>query len=102
MSRIRFTEPAAQDLEEIYNYIAVDNLAAADALLSRLQKQWRRAAENPGVGRKRDELKPNLCSVTEGNYLVFYRQVADGIEIVRILHGARDIETLFENQQTAH
>jgi toxin ParE1/3/4 len=96
VSRIRFTEAATQDLEEIYDYIALDNIEAAERLQARLQKRWRGAAENPGTGRRRPELRQDLRSVTEGNYLIFYRQIEDGIEIVRISHGARDIETLFE------
>jgi len=31
-----------------------------------------------------------------GKHLVFYRPVEDGIEILRVIHGARDIEALFE------
>ena len=96
MKPVKLTEPAVQDLEEIYDYIALDNIDAAERLKNRLQKRWRAAAENPGTGRKRNELQPNLRSVREGNYLIFYHQLDEGIEIVRILHGARGIETLFE------
>lgn len=96
MSRVRLTEPATQDLEEIYDYIALDNIEAAERLKERLQKRWRAAAENPGIGRKRDEWRQNLRSVREGNYLILYHQIEDGIEIVRVVHGARDIEALFE------
>jgi toxin ParE1/3/4 len=38
---------------------------------------------------------PALRSLSVGNYLIFYRPLADGIEIVRVLHGARDIDSLF-------
>lgn len=96
MTRIKFTEPASQDLEEIYDYIALDNVEAAERLRARLQKRWRAAGENPGIGRKRDEWQPNLRSVREGNYLILYHKIDDGIEIVRIVHGARDIESLFD------
>ena len=94
MKPVKLTEPAIQDLEEIYDYIALDNVDAAERLKDRLQKRWRAAAENPGTGRMRDELQSNLRSVREGNYLIFYHQLNDGIEILRILHGARDIEAL--------
>lgn len=96
MSRVRLTEPATQDLEEIYDYIALDNIEAAERLKNQIQRRWRAAAENPGIGRKRDEWRPILRSVREGNYLILYHQIEDGIEIVRIVHGARDIEALFE------
>lgn len=96
MKVARLTEPAVQDLEEIYKYIALDNIDAAERMKHKLQKRWCAAAENPGIGRKRNELQPNLRSVTEGSYLIFYRQIENGIEILRILHGARDLEALFE------
>jgi len=32
---------------------------------------------------------------TLGNYLLFYRHVDDTIELIRVLHGARDIDRLF-------
>lgn len=98
MRPVRITEPAIQDLEEIYDYIATDKIEAAERLLERLKTRWRAAAENPGIGRKRDQWLPNLRSVREGNYLILYRQIDEGIEIIRILHGARDIEALFEKQ----
>jgi toxin ParE1/3/4 len=93
---VRLTEPAIKDLEEIYDYIANDNIEAAERLKARLQKRWRAAAENPGIGRKRDQWQPNLRSTREGNYLILYLQIEDGIEIVRVVHGAREIEALFD------
>ncbi len=97
MTHVRFTEPASQDLEEIYDYIALDNIEAAERLIDRLKKRWTAASENPGIGRKRDQWLPELRSVREGNYLILYRQIEVGVEIVRILHGARDIESLFDS-----
>jgi toxin ParE1/3/4 len=44
-----------------------------------------------------DELKPNLHSLAIGNYLVFYFPLTNGIDVVRILHGARDLEALFQS-----
>jgi toxin ParE1/3/4 len=31
-------------------------------------------------------------------YLIFYRPIPDGIEVIRVLHGARDIDTIFERE----
>lgn len=97
MTQVRFTEPAAQDLEEIYDYIALDNIEAAERLKDRLKQLWTAASKTPGIGRKRDQWLPDLRSVREGNYLILYRPVEVGIEVVRILHGARDIESLFDS-----
>lgn len=45
----------------------------------------------PGLGRQESKLAPNLRSFPLGNYLIFYRPIEDGIAVVRVLHGARDI-----------
>jgi toxin ParE1/3/4 len=43
------------------------------------------------MGRKVGELAPNLRSLPVGSYLIFYRPIDDGIQLIRVLHGARDI-----------
>lgn len=52
MKPVKLTEPAVQDLEEIYDYIALDNIDAAERIKNRLQKRWRAAAENPAQDEK--------------------------------------------------
>jgi len=47
------------------------------------------------MDRCRDELAPGLRSLPVGNYVVFYRGREGGIEVIRVLHGARDIDALF-------
>jgi toxin ParE1/3/4 len=90
LTRISFTETARSDLGEIYQFIAQDNIAAAIALRERLQTRWRSLAVMPRIGSKRDSLKPELRSVAEGNYVIYYRFLADEIQIIRVLHAARD------------
>jgi toxin ParE1/3/4 len=48
-------------------------------------------ASGPGMGRKVEELAQNLRSFPMGSYLIFYRPIEDGIELIRVLHSARDI-----------
>jgi toxin ParE1/3/4 len=48
-------------------------------------------AEFPGLGRQRDELGPAVRSFPVGNCIIFYLPLADGVEVIRVLHGARDI-----------
>lgn len=44
------------------------------------------------MGRSQGRLRPNLRSHPHGSYVIFYRAVEGGIEVVRVLHGARDID----------
>ena len=47
------------------------------------------------MGRARPELAKGLCSLPAGSYVIFYTEATDGVEIVRILAGARDLDTFF-------
>jgi toxin ParE1/3/4 len=81
----------------IHTFIAQDNLTAGVRLISKIERACEELAEMPGQGRIRDEFAPGLRSFTVSPYLIFYREQAEGIAIVRILHGARDIHaSLFE------
>lgn len=99
MARARFAPAAAADLTEIYDFIAADNRAAARGLIDRFERQVAMLAEQPGVGRARPELRSDLRSIAVGRYVIFYRPTEGGIEVVRVLHGMRDIERIFEEGQ---
>jgi toxin ParE1/3/4 len=47
------------------------------------------------MGMSRDELTTGLRSQPVGNYLIFYFPLEDGIDIVRVLHGSRDVDAIF-------
>jgi toxin ParE1/3/4 len=55
-------------------------------------------AEHPGAGPARDELMRGLRSFPVGNYLLLYRPAIDGIELVRVSHGARNLRRLFRGK----
>ena len=79
------------DLTSIWDYIAADSLRAADTLLVRIEATFDMLAETPFAGRERSELRKGLRSFPVGNYLIFYVPTADGVEVVRVMHGRQDI-----------
>jgi toxin ParE1/3/4 len=87
---------AARDLDEIRRHIAENNPASAVRLIEEVIELFHRLAEFAMMGRSREELVPKQRSFPVGNYVIFYRPISDGVEIVRVLHGSRDIESLFE------
>jgi toxin ParE1/3/4 len=97
MSRVHKHPQAQEDLLDIWVRIAADSPFHADRFLDLLDDKMRLLADAPGIGRPRAELSPGLRSLPVGNYVIFYRQVGIAIEIVRVLHGARDIEALFDD-----
>jgi toxin ParE1/3/4 len=68
-------------------------------LLDRFEQQARKLASAPGIGRPREDLRAGLRSLAVGRYTLFYRQVPGGIEVVRVLHGMRNIEVLFAEDE---
>lgn len=64
---------------------------AAVHLIDALRKRWTLLLDHPYSGKARDDLRPGARCVIVGRYLVFYRVTDAGIEIVRILHGQRNI-----------
>lgn len=96
MSQLRISPRASSDLIEIWIYIADDSVANADAFIDKLYQAIQALGRQPGSGRHREELAPGVQSFPFGRYIIFYRAVTSGIEIVRVLHSARDIENIFE------
>lgn len=101
MPQVLRSDLAELDPVGIWEFVAMNNVAAADQLLRTIGQKCELIATRPTMGRPRDSL-PDLRSHLVGNYVVFYRPIADGVEIVRVLHGARDIETAFAEPANHH
>ena len=95
MARVLCRPRAAEDIAAVWDFIANDNPDAADHWVDQLDTQLRLLATQPLMGRARDELAPGIRSFPFGRYLVFYLPIGDGIDVVRVLHGARDVDTAF-------
>ncbi|PWC53770.1 type II toxin-antitoxin system RelE/ParE family toxin [Azospirillum sp. TSO22-1] len=95
MPRVVFAKRAQIDLAEIADYIGKDNPRAARRLVLDLRDTCPLIAGHPAMGRNQGRLLPSLRSHTHGSYVVFYRPINGGIEVVRVLHGARDIDAAF-------
>lgn len=80
---------------EIWCHFAETNIEFADRLIARIQEKCETLAESPLLGRSRADLASGLRSFPVEDYLVLYKPTADGIEVVRVLSGYRDIEALF-------
>jgi toxin ParE1/3/4 len=79
------------DLAEIWSYIADDSESNADRFLAKLESKFDLLASQPQMGRLREELMPGLRSFAHARYVVYFLPRATGIELVRVLHSARDI-----------
>lgn len=82
---------------ELATYIAEDNLDASDRFLAAAEETFKQLAKIPGMGLLIQLSNPNLAGIRQQaikgfkNYLVFYRLTNSEVEILRVIHGARDI-----------
>jgi toxin ParE1/3/4 len=88
------TAVAEEDLIEIALYIAKDNPAAADRVLDALEEKTELLAEFPGLGAERPDVAAGVRAFPVGKYLILYREMEGGVEIVRYAHGARRLRGL--------
>jgi toxin ParE1/3/4 len=97
---IRKTLQARVDLVEIADYLAQGSLAAAERFLQAAEQAFAGLAAMPGLGSPWESSNPRLQEVRTWSvpgfrkYLVFYRPTADGIDVLRVLHGARDLDAV--------
>jgi len=89
---------ARADLKSIWDYIAVENgnPTAANALLERFCQRFALLATEPLLGELRDDLRPGLRAFVVSPYVIFYYPVDDGIEVAGVVHGARNIKSMFD------
>lgn len=96
MARVLRRPQAQNDIDDIWHYIADDNVNAADNWLDKLDEQFRLLTLQPLMGRARDELAVGVRSFPLGRYVIFYLPLPNGIDVVRVLHSAQDVPALFE------
>lgn len=103
MSRRFLLSPlAAQDLDDILSYVfEPSGPRQAEHVANRLHDAFDKLAENPELGHRRDDLTSlPVCFWSVWSYLVVYKPASNPLVVVRVLHGARDIESLLSDEPT--
>jgi len=98
MTKYQFTPQAVSDLFDIWNFIAHDKPDAADRVEEAIFRACDHLADSPRAGQKRNDLTrlPLRFWVVQpyANYLIVYDPEKKPLQIVRILHGARDLPSV--------
>jgi toxin ParE1/3/4 len=81
-------------VRQIWLYIAKENIAAADRMIDRFERNLLTLARYPLMGQSADGYRVGLRQSTVGKYVMFYEPIDDGIRLVRVLHGARKLDEL--------
>jgi toxin ParE1/3/4 len=100
MPRVLRTPMARRDLKEIGEHLAQESQSRRVALqfLDRIAKKCELHATQPELGEACPDLGAHVRRFAIGNYVVFFRPLRDGIEVLRVLHGNRDISTVWRKQ----
>jgi len=91
MKPIRRRPSFHNDLLDIWLFIAEDSPASADAFVDRVTRAVQPLAEFPKMGAMRADISPGLRYLPIGAYVLLYRERPDCVELIRVLHGRRDL-----------
>lgn len=95
MPRFHITVAASRDINSIADYIAADRQSAAVAWLTNVYRLFDTLAGQPNAGQRIEtRLHGRVRLLSHGSYVVYFRPASDGVEILRVIHGARDHEKL--------
>ena len=94
--RLRIMRSARRDLNEIFIYWQQQaSLEVADHVMDSVVERFTLLKEQPMIGRKREEFGPDVRGFPAGKYIIYYRKKKGAVEILHVLHGARDQEAAF-------
>ncbi len=97
MARLHRTVVAGEDLIQIWLDIASENPAAADRIYKRLDACTAPLRQFPELGPVRPDIAPDARMLVEAPYIVLYRIIGDVVQVVRVFHGRRHMDSaLFE------
>ena len=102
---IRRRDAALLDLIDLAYYIALDNVETANLFLDKVEESFRGLERMPLMGSTREFQDSTLAGIrmwrVKGfpKHLIFYRPNKDGVEIIRVLHSARDIAGIFSEDE---
>jgi toxin ParE1/3/4 len=96
MSERIIAPDAIRDLREIADYYAIHNVEAGERILKEFNKKCAYLVQFPMMGRSYEAVRPGLRAVPMGDYLLFYRILEPGLEVVRVMRGDRDWRSWLE------
>lgn len=91
MARLRYTYQAQTDLIDLWLQIASESEATADRCLERIESRCKDLMDFPALGPERPDIAPGARMLVIDRWLALYRIDQDGVQIVRVVDGARDL-----------
>ncbi|MEB3214665.1 MAG: type II toxin-antitoxin system RelE/ParE family toxin [Nostocales cyanobacterium 94392] len=86
---------ATRDLNQIADYFLTHNLETGEKLFKEFNKKCKNLANFPQMGRSYAHIKPSLRGLPLDGYIIIYQIIDDRVEILRVVSGRQDLESLF-------
>lgn len=99
MSKYSLSQEAIRDLDEISDYFSKVNIEAGERFVKRFADKCRNLIKFPSMGRIYVEIMPNIRGIPLDGYVILYQVKGEEIEIVRVVSGYRDLESLFSDEE---
>jgi len=99
MSAYVLSPDALQDLQDIWDFVALDNVNAANEQEDEFFNAFEKLARQPGMGHTRPDLTDRGVRFwPEGSYLIVYRELPNALQVVGVLHGSRDVPEIMRKR----
>ncbi len=98
MAEVSKTPQAQADLEAILEELEGKSPKAAQRFAAGLDKKCAALGRFPELGRARAEILPGLRSTLVGKHVLFYRVRGEAVEVLRIIHGRRDLRRIMRHE----
>ena len=99
MNHYIISPSASRDLNEIIDYFANLNVEIGERLIAAFEKKCQNLVNFPMIGRSYEDIKTGLRGVPLDGYIILYQVTANTLEILRVVHGSRNLKALFESDQ---
>ncbi|MEA5619065.1 type II toxin-antitoxin system RelE/ParE family toxin [Cronbergia sp. UHCC 0137] len=97
MNRYVINILASRDLNEIAEYFSQNNLEAGEKFFQEFNRKCQQLVFFPNSGKSYLEIRDDLRGLPLEGYIVFYRVLNDGIEILRVVSGRRNLNSVFDD-----
>lgn len=97
MSYYRISPSASRDLNAIAEYYLETNIEAGEVLFQEFNKKCKNLVQFPSIGKSYTDIKSDLRGIPLKGYIIFYRLIDEGVEILRVVSGRQNLEALFSD-----
>ena len=99
MKKYTLSNEAIRDLDEIASYLAEFSIESGENFVKRFGQKCNNLIKFPYIGKSYNQIADNLRGINLDSYIIFYQVTKDEIEIVRIVSGYRNLDSLFSDDE---